>query len=499
MKELDFFGEPFQFNYHGDYLFKTKFSAAISVLTLLLTSFYGIWNLILMFQHNGLIINSYQTNLSKDDYYIMDDDQYLAFQLLDKNGMDIFSKNNSLIDYFYTWSMFTGIGNYTNKLTFFGCNTTINKLLPNNSNNYCLNLNKSQLGGNFNAANGYEKSYISFMLFFDYDQYALDYANSIANDLTNIFPLTFSVISPMAILNLLNYDQPSTNVPQSISFPLYYNTSKYLIKKIGVIEIITDVSFVTYATRNKTILSSSPSYNTELYNKKEVLVNMDYILDPTKIMYFRSYMTLQNVLNNVSSAAGVFFAIFGIICRAYNSYKLKVDFIEENILFKMDKEAINEKKDIILNPPQNEQLSEPPTILNPTKSSTELNNIITKSNRRPCKAIKMKSFFDLVLCCKREETIKNQMYSDAAREFYEQLVDSKRLIILSSQFEDLKKAWLKVYQNVVFDNSKIIIDRDEMTKIKNNNEKLEINFQILKRKIIKKKGDETDKMIIKKF
>ena len=78
-------------------------------------------------------------------------------------------------------------------------------------------------------------------------------------------------------------------------------------------------------------------------------------------------------------------------------------------------------------------------------------------------------------------------------------MDSKRLIILSSQFEDLKKAWLKLYQIVVFDNSKIIIDRDEMTKIKNNYEKLEINFQKLKRKIIKKKADETDWMIFKKF
>ena len=499
MKELDFFGEPFKLNYNGDYLFKTKFSAAVSVLTLILTSFYGIWNIILMLQHNGLIINSYQTNLSDNDYYTMDDDQFFAFQLFDRNGTDILTKNSSLIKYFSAYSMFYGFGNYTNELTLFRCNTTNNKLLPNNSNNYCLNLNRSKLGGNFYASYGIEKSYINLGIYFNYDQYSQDYANLSANDYTNPFPLSLYVITPMTIIDLLKYDEPSTYVPQISGFNLYYNTSKFIVKKTGIIEINTDVSFVTFARKTQTVFSSSPSFISEIYYDPYILVNFNYILDQTKILYFRSYMSLQNVLNNVSSAAGVFFALFGIICRAYNSYKLKVDFIEENILFKMDKEAIKEKKDIILNPPQNEQLSEPPTILNPTKSSTELNNIITKSNRRPCKAIKMKSFFDLILCCKHEETIKNQIYSEAAREFYEQLVDSKRLIILSSQFEDLKKAWLKVYQNVVFDNSKIIIDRDEMNKIKNNNEKLEINFQMLKRKIIKKKGDETDKMIIKKF
>ena len=36
MKEFDFFGEPFKFNYHGDYLYYNKFNARISVLTLIL-------------------------------------------------------------------------------------------------------------------------------------------------------------------------------------------------------------------------------------------------------------------------------------------------------------------------------------------------------------------------------------------------------------------------------------------------------------------------------
>ena len=162
-------------------------------------------------------------------------------------------------------------------------------------------------------------------------------------------------------------------------------------------------------------------------------------------------MSLQNVLNNLSSAAGSLFEIFGIICLNFNSFKLKFDFIEENILFQMDKEAIKENKDIsfnpqqndqfieiptILNPQQNEQFIEPLTILNlqqnqqlfeppsilnrqhnhllmehpiiynPNQSSRELDKKITKTNLRPFKTIKMKSFFDLVLCSKNEDTIK---------------------------------------------------------------------------------------------
>ena len=45
----------------------------------------------------------------------------------------------------------------------------------------------------------------------------------------------------------------------------------------------------------------------------------------------------------------------------------------------------------------------------------------------------------------------------------------------------------------------LIICRDEITKNDINNQKLEHYFQQLQRKIFKKKGDETNKMIIRKF
>ena len=174
-----------------------------------------------------------------------------------------------------------------------------------------------------------------------------------------MFPLSLSVISPAAIVILLNYSQPSYFVSQTLNFPIYYNTSKYIIYKTGVIEIITDSSFLAVGKNTNVIFLTSSAYNSETYYDKFVLVNMNFILDPIKILYFRSYRNLQNVLNNVTSAAGALFAIFGNICRPYNAYKLKVDFIEENILFKLDKQAMRENKDIILNLQQNEEFIEP--------------------------------------------------------------------------------------------------------------------------------------------
>ena len=106
MKELDLFGEPFKFNYQGNYLFKTKFSAGISVLTLILYAFWGIRNLILMFQHNVLIINSHQTNISSDEYYTFGEDNLLAFQMVNSNGKYLFNKEKKFLKYFKAYSLF---------------------------------------------------------------------------------------------------------------------------------------------------------------------------------------------------------------------------------------------------------------------------------------------------------------------------------------------------------------------------------------------------------
>ena len=107
-----------------------------------------------------------------------------------------------------------------------------------------------------------------------------------------------------------------------------------------------------------------------------------------------------------------------------------MDFIEKNMLYKP------EDIDIYLI-----QSPEKPNKINPI---TNLSNKVqkrTKMEIRPNKLIKKKSFLDHIFCCKNKNR-KDMIYSyesDAASDFYKSLVDAKRILIILSQFEDLKK------------------------------------------------------------
>ena len=110
----------------------------------------------------------------------------------------------------------------------------------------------------------------------------------------------------------------------------------------------------------------------------------------------------------------------------------------------------------------------------------------------------MKSFFNSLLCCKNEDTILNFKYSDAADDFYEKLVDVKSIFKSITHFEDLKKAWLKSYQTVILNNSKIILDPNNQKKEFDENLFLS-SFEKIKKKIRNKKCDEVDIMLVNKF
>ena len=336
MKEyLDFFGEPFKLNYNGKYLFKSNLSTAFSVLTLLISAFWGVWNLYLMFTHNGLVINSYQTNLSKDDYYTFGEDKYFAIKMTDNNSVDLLYQNSNFLKYFTYESQFVGVGNHTNDLDLSYCNSIHSQFLPNDSNLLCLNLNNSQLGGNFFSALQ-EKSYIHMTLFFEYDKFIQDRKDN--SSIINIpFPIQIFIYSPIAILNLNNYDQPTTYETGVFSSQLYYNQSRYLQLQSDVIEISTDLSPIVNSNSSINITSLSGSFYSEQIYLTDALLNLKFYLAPIKTIYYRSYMNLQNVLNNLNSVANFLFTILGFICRQYNTYKLKIDFIEENILFRLNK------------------------------------------------------------------------------------------------------------------------------------------------------------------
>ena len=83
---LDLFGEPFKLNYNGKYLFKTNFSAIISLLLIIAVFLYTLWNVYILYQHSDLNMNNYQRIMSQDDplYQLNNTNYYLAFQLFNK-------------------------------------------------------------------------------------------------------------------------------------------------------------------------------------------------------------------------------------------------------------------------------------------------------------------------------------------------------------------------------------------------------------------------------
>ena len=105
---LDFFGQPFRLNYKGKYLFKSSFSTGISIFLIIGISLFCFWNLYEMFQHQGIIINSYQTLLSDNEYYILSNNNFsLAFQIYTLDRQNIFDQNSNLSKYF-TIMFFSG-------------------------------------------------------------------------------------------------------------------------------------------------------------------------------------------------------------------------------------------------------------------------------------------------------------------------------------------------------------------------------------------------------
>ena len=101
---MDLFGQPFRLNYNGENLFKSSVSAIFSILFVITVMAYSFYNLYLMFQHKGLIINYFQTNMPENANYTFNNNNFLAFQLLSKNNDNIFDSKSIFlppIKYFY--------------------------------------------------------------------------------------------------------------------------------------------------------------------------------------------------------------------------------------------------------------------------------------------------------------------------------------------------------------------------------------------------------------
>ena len=151
-------------------------------------------------------------------------------------------------------------------------------------------------------------------------------------------------------------------------------------------------------------------------------------------------LKLQDVINFVNSLAHILFLIFGLLCSSYNEYKLKVDFIEENILYRMEEIEKNDynRKPLILNtelPIINTESPIDPIVIAKSRNepenekSTKMAKLKYKFNKKPEK-IKMKSFFNHLFCFKPNKISRSYSVSDAANQFLKDFIDVKKYILL---------------------------------------------------------------------
>ena len=178
-------------------------------------------------------------------------------------------------------------------------------------------------------------------------------------------------------------------------------------------------------------------------------------------------MKLQDVINNVSSIANLLTTILAFFCRKYNNYMVNVDFIQKNVRYKV-KEKDEERILKTILDLEEEQLPVP--VENESQPPDAFKMIMNKKNLRPSKKIIMKSYFDLVLCCKRKESTRN-LLSDAAQNFFKELVDVNNIIVLLSQLNELKNASLKDYQKIVLDRTKIVMKLKEIMEMNDDDPK----------------------------
>ena len=507
MKNFDLFGEPLKLYYNGEYLFKTGLSGILSVSLLMVTATYLIWNVYSMTERSGLIMDNYQTTMKDDDplYIFNQSNFYLGFRLFTSSGNNIFAKRSNLSKYFKFKSIYfekykDGSSDSTT-LNIFPCNISINPMVPNLTGLYCLDFNNSELGGNYYSISQY--FYVQANIYFNYSLFYSDYNTSV-----NIFPVRAAVYYPTTYIDPLDYDDPLSNGPANYNFRCNYNITKNVEISAQLIEMNTDSSYISKSKSTQNAFTSNYKFFSEEYLISNRILSLTFFLDPIKNVYNRRYMKLQDVINFVNSLAHILFLIFGLLCSSYNEYKLKVDFIEENILYRMDEIEKNDfnRKPLILNtelPIINTESPIDPIVIAKSRNepenekSTKMAKLKYKFNKKPEK-IKMKSFFNHLFCFKPNKISRSYSVSDAANQFLKDFIDVKKYILLLAQFEELKEIWLRKYQNVVLNRSKIILKPKEMM-INDDESKFEKSFLKLKRNIDEEKYDKVDLMLLTKF
>jgi hypothetical protein len=145
---------------------------------------------------------------------------------------------------------------------------------------------------------------------------------------------------PLLKINLQNYSNPYFIDIGKISY--YFHTipnSTNLLSfqtSLQYNEIHTDSNFIGVNNQRNDILTFNDKIELDIFPdaKNNTLFFLRIIMNRSKILYYRKYTKLQEVLNNVSSLTNLLILIFGLLVRSYNKRMLSHLFIEKTIRFK---------------------------------------------------------------------------------------------------------------------------------------------------------------------
>ena len=86
MENLDLFKISFQFNFRKNQNFSTRFSQVLSVIFISICLIVFLLNFIKMIQREGILINSYRTDVTFDEKVVFNEsNSFFGFSLTDSN------------------------------------------------------------------------------------------------------------------------------------------------------------------------------------------------------------------------------------------------------------------------------------------------------------------------------------------------------------------------------------------------------------------------------
>ena len=511
LKNLDIFGVNFQFNINGQYLMKSEISGFLSIILIISTLVFALLNLTSLIERKNIFITNSQVTPNVVNYTQMNESNIVfAFSLTDSQGNTFYSEKlkDSLTISLTNNILQKGISSNTT-VNYFPCNASINYQILNvgalkQAELFCVNFSNIQLGGNVLSFD--DSKILNFKIFFNQTNFLK--SNNVSA-LASVFPLLLKSLYNVVELDLINFKNPVSTSMTGGLVRLFYNLSTAFYVKMNKIKIITDVSYFTTNSNLQEFFSMNDNWNSIINqgdSRKDPILNMRLSISPVEFNYYRSYMKIQDLLNNVNSFFSILFIITGLIGGYFNNLQLKLNFIEENFFVRQVKskyklqnllENINQipqKKDIEMNNIEinKNDTFEPLKIIK--KKKKLLRDSVAKKNTKKCKKSHFsyldnielnsdlkfgKSFFFQALCCfiknNEKDSYKFRVYDQATLTF-NKFTDIYKVINLIDQFENLKYFFLNHYQNNLLNHSKMIVDLQQIDN-KNLNNKEDIkNF-----------------------